>query len=171
MALDTGARIIGLAVFKLYGKLYGPFPTIDHKLLFRRVSHKIPQQLVLNQIKADIISLTTRKTFSRLFIVDDWVTTGRTTRMVEKIINEISLGRIDIRFGVTREFFTNIADVHGDRFSIARSEWHHKANLIGITYSPELTPLPIKSLESYRLRRSIMISIENFAAQAKKRSF
>ncbi len=168
MVLDTGARITGLAVFKLYTELYGPLPTLDNRLIFRRVSHKVPQCQVIKHIERDIEHILTQRTYPRLFIVDDWTTTGRTTKVVRKMIDDLSRGRIDVRFGVMREFVTNVADVHGDRFSIARSEWHHQPEKIGITYSPDLTPTPLRTSEAYHLRQKVTESVKKFTSRLKK---
>lgn len=168
IALDTGARIIGLAVFKLFTEMYGTFPTITHALLFRRVSHKISQELVAKQVKQDILSLLAQREHPRLFIVDDWTTTGKTTSVVKTMIDTLSQGKIDVRVGVMREFITNVADIHGDRFSVARSQWHHKSEKIGISYSPDLTPSPVRSIEAYQLRKQVIESIKNFARGMKE---
>lgn len=165
IALDSGARITGLAVFKLHGELYGPLPTFDHKLHFRRISHKVPRELVVNQIRQDMCKLLTLKELPKIMIVDDWVTTGRTIKVVRKIISELSENRAQVSFGVMREFITSIADVSGDRLSIARSTWHHQSSAIGIKYSETLNPEVLNSPKARALRQEVFDSISSFVAQ------
>lgn len=161
IAIDSGARITGLAVHLLYQKIYGALPSKDHSVHFRKVSHFSSVEVNRKVLKPDVEGMLLWNSSPQLFVIDDWINTGMTQRMVKHLISDLSNGRVRVRFGVMRELFTGIADVSGAKFSGARTTWRDNATLIGVDHK-EAVPWRINSPEALILRRQVSSSIDKF---------
>lgn len=161
IVLDSGARLSGVAVHLLYQKLYGRLPTVDHLMHFSKVSHFSPFELNREELRPDVERMLPMNPNPLLFVMDDWINTGMTQRMIKHIISDLSGNKIKMRFGVMRELFTGIADVSGARFSGVRTSWRDNTNLIGIRYEG-LTRQRVACGEALRIRQQISVSIERF---------
>lgn len=168
IALDTGARITGLATYILYRELYGSLPSQDHKIHFRRISHNYPDEVIRQRLKGDVERmLTITDSSPTLFIIDDWVNMGTTKTIMNRVISNSSDEKIQLCFGVMRELLSGVADVRGDSFSVAKSQWHHKPELIGIEYpnKTDMTePRAIRSPTAITLRQEVCKSMKAFAS-------
>ncbi len=167
LAIDSGARIASLALVALYHELYGELPTKDHSIHFKKVSHSFPFRLVKRQLQGDVKQALTACETPLFFVIDDCVNTGLTAAMIRKAISQLSNGRINVRFGVMREFLARVTDVKGDTFSLARPTWRNKQSLIGVEYLDGTTPQVIRSSAALNLRRQIRSSATLFAEKIK----
>lgn len=160
IACDRGARIVGLAVHMLYGRLYGALPTQDHSIHFRKISRKVPEDAVREVLRPDVQRMLTVVDSPTVLVLDDWVATGGTKSLVRELFAELSGGRANILYGVMRG---DGADVTGGRDSAAFGDWHDNANLIGVDYdSSDLKPFRVGSSAASVYRRRMSVNIDNF---------
>jgi hypothetical protein len=166
--LDTGARLTGVAVLALHKEMYGILPTIDRCIHFKRIGHSSTYRQVLERLKTDAEKMMKSHDSPEVFLIDDWVNTGSTSRKAKNAFSELSNGKIQVKLGVMREFMLGGADIRGDIFSAARTVWHHNPNSIGIKYSSEGFPQPMRTEESLLLRRKIFDQAKRFASNLKE---
>lgn len=163
IALDSGARLTGFALMQLYHRLYGELPTFDHAISYRRISHRVDEEKVRAQITADAQRMLQSTENPSVLIVDDWVNKGTTQEDVKRIFREVSGGRIQVTFGVMRELGLRSADITADRFSIARTAWHHDAKKIGVKYEDaSIKATAVRGGEALMTRRKIKEGIDQF---------
>ncbi len=169
LAIDSGARITGLALFAFYHELYGELPTKDHRIHFRKISHSFPAEVVRRQLKPDICEVMSSSESPLLFVVDDCVNTGTTTLMLRLLVSELSEGKVRLKIGVMREFLAGVTDVRGDTFSLARATWRNNSQLIGVEYTDKIIPHVMRTAEAANLRREIFTNVRGFASKIKSR--
>lgn len=134
VALDTGARPIGLAVSLLHGKLFGSLPTIAGKLDFLRVSKRDPSSRTERNVAAFVDRVFREnpiQTRPTVLILDDCTASGVTFDITDALLRRISGERITPYYGV---LVGGGADVVGTT-RYANWEWHDRAALIGVSYS------------------------------------
>ena len=160
IACDRGARIIGLAVHMLYGRLYGALPTQDHSISFRKISRKVPADAVREALRPDVVRMLAATESPTVLVLDDWVATGGTKSLVQELFDELSGGRVNLLYGVMRG---SGADVTGSKDSAALGDWHDRADLIGVDYgSTDLRPFRVGSRAALDYRRRMSASIDSF---------
>ena len=160
IACDRGARMIAFAVHMMYGQLYGSLPTQDHRINFRKISRKVPVEAVKATLKSDVERMLATIETPTVLIIDDWVHTGETRELVQKVLSELSGGKVNVLFGVMRG---GGADVTGSSDSVAMSEWHDNVDLIGVDYDANtLTPHSVGSPSAIAYRRKAFANIQQF---------
>jgi hypothetical protein len=164
LACDRGARIIGLATHMLYKELYGALPTKDHSISFRRISRKMSPDLIRQQLQGYADRILAETESPKVFVLDDWVFTGRTRLSISEIFADISEGRITMLFGVMMGKGKGI-DVSGDRNSFAFWDKRDKGDLIGVDYDYNMTPHRRRSGKAVVYRRKIAGSIKKFVSR------
>lgn len=157
---DRGARILGLAVHMLYGRLYGALPTQDHSISFRKISRKVPADAVREVLRPDVAHMLAATESPTLLVLDDWVATGGTKSLVQELFDELSGGRVNLLYGVMRG---GEANVTGSKDSAAFGDWNDRADLIGVDYgSSDLRPFRVGSKAALDYRRRMSASIDSF---------
>ncbi|QQS20378.1 phosphoribosyltransferase [Candidatus Saccharibacteria bacterium] len=140
IACDRGGRLFGLAVHAAWQRTRGgqPFPTLDGKLHFARIS-KTEDYDVL-QAKIDIIIEASRRFGQqhgnepadneqlRVLFVDDWVTGGGTKQLAQLLMEKHSA---QTYYGVMHG---EDADVTGKREPDKNVSWRDRPEESGINY-------------------------------------
>lgn len=161
MACDRGARIIALAVHRLYQELYGALPTQNHAISFRKISRRVPEDVVKANLRPDVQTMLATVDYPTVLVLDDWVATGGTKKLVEDVFNELSGGRINVLYGVMRG---KDADVTGKKDCRALGDWHDRPELIGVDYENGSTePHKITSPFPSVYRETTYANIKKFA--------
>jgi len=165
IACDRGARLIGLATHMLYKELYGSFPTRDHSISFRKISRKIPTELVRDQIEEDIKKVLKLNKEPKVFILDDWMYSGKTKKWIEELIDNLSDGKATVLFGLMVGG-GNRVDISGDRHSFAYCDKRNRDQERGVYYDSEMKPHRNESLRaSLQYKRKISQKVKNFARE------
>ncbi|VVB77631.1 Uncharacterised protein [uncultured archaeon] len=163
VASDRGARLIGLAVKKLYAKLYGKLPTVDGTLRFRRFSRSNGEKATEEYLKPLVDEMMAHKKRPKVLLLDDWICSGSTQTLAENVFSNLSNGRINLKFGV---LLGRGADISGESGYTANFggtvDWHDNAKMIGVQYSGT-TPSPVRSYESMEYRQRMERSISKLA--------
>lgn len=168
IASDRGARLLGLAVHRLYTELYGTFPTQDGRLNFRRFSKSNTQEQTEKHLKPLIDEMLKDGEKKTVLILDDWVCSGGTKRLAQQVFDKLSKGKIKIKFGVLIGKGGDVSGNHSRTSQFAGlTDWRDDSNIIGVEYSGGIddykfgkdfsTPIkakPVRSQESlgYRTR-------------------
>ncbi len=184
VASDRGARLLGLAVFRLHNRLYGRFPTADGTLRFRRFSksnteratEKHLQPLVdeiLQQVEYEertglkrLLPRDVRKK-PTVLVLDDWVCSGGTKRLAQQTFDKLGKGRIKTKFGV---LVGGGADVSGHNQQTSGfagvTDWHDDSDIIGVKYghdnygSTEIRARPVRGEQARDYRRRMYEGID-----------
>jgi len=137
---DRGGRLFGLAIHAAWQQTRPgqPFPTLDGKLHFARVS-KSEDKAVLQE-KIDAI-MAMSKQFGkqrgnevadgeqlRVLFIDDWVIGGGTAQLAKELMHKYDA---ETYFGV---MCGPGADVTGDHTQRTGVSWHDKPEEIGVNY-------------------------------------
>ena len=166
LAFDRGARIIASATHMLYQNLYGELPTQDHKINFRKISRKVPQEEMRSQFKKDVEEMLTTTENPTVLLLDDWVITGGTKDLAKNLVTEFSDGRIKVLFGVMRGKGQG-ADISGDKHSFAYYSWRNNPELLGVDYDGNLEPKNITSPKTIFYRKRIANGVRKFTERIK----
>lgn len=161
IVLDSGARLAGFALHKLYQELYGGLPTQNHAILYRKVSGKMSKDQINERLQPDVEKMLVTNESPTVFVVDDWTKTGRTKTKVKSTITDLSRGKVNVLFGVLRGLG---ADVTGDKFSLAISTWRNRDDQNGIEYRTDPNKAhPVRSSTARFIRQRISTNVQEFA--------
>jgi len=167
LALDRGGRIVGLATYMLYQKLYGSLPTQDHAMHFTKVSRRLSSEINYQHLKPVAENLMKISCNPRVLIIDDWMNTGKTKKKIMEVLSKASDNHISIYFGMLRGRGKNVI---ADRFSVAICSWVNNSSLIGIEYSDEMErPKSLHSRSAIIFRRKISQNIKKFTEKMSDR--
>ncbi|MBN2141732.1 phosphoribosyltransferase [Candidatus Woesearchaeota archaeon] len=185
IASDRGARMIGLAVFKLYTALYGRFPTADGTLMFRRFSKSNSLEATEKYLAPDVKKMLKASKRPNVLVLDDWVASGSTQRMARQVLDRLSKGRIRTKFGV---MMGEGADISGNNGTYAGftglTDWGDDSQTIGVSYghsdftylnlyrnnaddSDGLRPKPVRSREARQYRKRMYKGLKELTSQMK----
>ncbi len=132
VACDRGARPLGLAVAALYRKMHGRLPTTDGTLRFRRISTSNREEETEAHLSPLFAEMCETRDAPKVLILDDWVNSGATKQLVERIAERLAPGKVTLQWGV---LCGSQADVTGDQ---ARNggwtDWHDNPEVIGVDY-------------------------------------
>lgn len=178
IACDRGARMIGLAMAIMHGRLYGALPTLDHRVNFRKISASVPLPGLRETVRRDVERMLAEKEKPIVMVLDDWVASGATKDLVYKLFDELSGGKIKVLYAVMRG---EGADISGSKDSKADTDWHDNPELIGVDYDlngKSIVPQPRKvgSPRALEYRQRMVQGIDKFveklkaAEEAKKES-
>lgn len=170
IASDRGARLLGLAVFKLHRLLYGRFPTADGTIKFRRFSKSNSQEDTEKHLQPLVKDMLEHKQRPTVLVLDDWVCSGGTKRIAEETFDRLSKGRIKTKFGVLIGGGADISG-HGSHTSgFARvTDWRDDSNIIGVEYGSDnwgssgTKGRPVYSEEARDYRTRMYQGIQRFA--------
>lgn len=169
IACDRGARMIGLATAMMYSRLYGALPTLDHRVNFRKISGNVPSPALRATIKQAAEKMLAKRENPTVMVLDDWVSSGRTKKLVYELFDEFSEGKIKVLYAIMRG---KGADISGSKDSDAIGDWRDRPNIIGVDYDldgksiiPE--PQKVKSLKALGYRQTMSTSIDNFVEALK----
>jgi adenine/guanine phosphoribosyltransferase-like PRPP-binding protein len=170
VASDGGARLLGLAVFRLHNQLYGRFPTADGTIRFRRFSKSNTQQDTEKHLQPLVTEMLAHKKRPTVLVLDDWVWSGGTKRLATDIFDKLGKGRIRTKFGV---LIGEGADVSGHKSQTSGfagiTDWRDDSNIIGVRYghnnygSSGIKAQAVRSDESRDYRRRMYEGIERLA--------
>ncbi|MBI2105634.1 hypothetical protein HYT56_02230 [Candidatus Woesearchaeota archaeon] len=175
IASDRGARLLGLAVFKLYRELHGTFPTADGTLRFRRFSKSNTQEETEQHLRPLVDEMLAYKKRPTVLIIDDWICSGSTKRLAQQVFDKLSKGRIKTKFGV---LVGNGADVSGDYTHNSGftgiTDWRDDSNIIGVMYGKDMYGFsgtkgkPVRSQQARDYRRRMYEGINKLAKNLSK---
>jgi len=170
IASDRGARLLGLAVFKLHRLLYGRFPTADGTIKFRRFSTSNSQEDTEKHLQPLVNKMLEQKQRPTVLVLDDWVCSGGTKRLAEETFDRLSKGRIKTKFGVLIGEGGDISGHSSHTSGFARvTDWRDDSNIIGVKYGSDsmgssgTKAKPVHSQEARDYRVRMYIGIEQFA--------
>ncbi len=170
VACDRGARLLGLAVFRLHNLLYGRFPTADGTLRFRRFSKSNSQDETEEATRPLVDEMLASNDNPSVLVLDDWVCSGGTKNLVERVFDNLSDGRISTRFGV---LIGGKADVSGHKASpsgfVSATDWRDDSNIIGVSYAKSgVKPKPVITDQSLDYRRRMYAGIAKLVERLKQ---
>jgi len=159
VASDRGARLLGLAVFGLYTKLYGKFPTSDGTLRFRRFSKSNTQEATEQHLQTLVDEMLWYKKRPTVLVLDDWVCSGGTKRLAQEVFDKLGKGRIKVKFGVLIGSGADISGHSGQTLGFGgTTDWHDDSNIIGVRYdgASKIRAHSVRSKQAinYRIRMS-----------------
>ena len=169
IASDRGARLLGLAVFRLYNKVYGRFPTSDETLRFRRFSKSNTREATEKHIQPLADEMLQHKKKPTVLVLDDWVVSGGTKRLAQETFDRLGKGKIKVKFGV---LIGDGADVsgHGSQISgfAGSTDWRDDSNIIGVSYNKDndsynnsgIKAQPVRSEQARDYRRRMYDGID-----------
>lgn len=162
LACDRGARMIAMAVHMLYQRLYGALPTLDHSVHFRKISTKVPESEIEPSLKPLVRRMVEAAQNPTVLVLDDWVSSGGTQRLVDQVFERLSQGRARLLYGV---MVGGKADVSGRTDGAKECFWRDKEDIVGIRYpaGQNLSPTRVDSNLALSYRRRMSKSIEMFA--------
>ncbi len=160
---DRGARLLGLAVYRLYKKLYGEFPTANGALNFRRFSTSNSNSETQKHLRPLIEKMLQYTKNPNVLVLDDWVVSGQTKNLAKEVFGNLSKGKIKTKFGV---LIGNGADVSGHTTQTSgfdqTTDWRDNSNIIGVRYS-RTKPTPVNSMQSKEYRKTMYKNIDELA--------
>lgn len=170
VASDRGARLLGLAVFRLYHQLYGSLPTSDGTIRFRRFSKSNSQEETEQHLEPLVAEMLQYKENPRVLVLDDWVVSGVTRKLARNTFDRLSGKRIQVSFGV---LVGNGADVSGNTkqtsgFS-SSTDWRDDSTIIGVSYGDSFSfrksidAKPVRSQQAADYRKKMYAGIDRFA--------
>lgn len=176
IASDRGARLLGLAVFRLYRELYGRFPTADGTLRFKRFSKSNSQSETEEHLRPLVNEMLANRKNPRVLVLDDWVASGGTKRIVYDIFDRLGKGKIKTKFGVLIGGGADISG-HGQQTSgfAGVTDWRDDSNIIGIQYGKDrfgysgIRGKPVRSREAVDYRRRMYKGILKLAQDVTKK--
>ena len=184
VASDRGARLLGLAVFRLHNRLYGRFPTTDGTIRFRRFSKSNTQEATEQHLQPLVDEILQQTEYERatgirrllprkikkkptVLVLDDWVCSGGTKRLAQSVFDKLGKGRIKTKFGV---LVGSGADVSGHSAQTAGfagvTDWRDDSNIIGVRYgndnygSSGIRAHPVRSEQARDYRRRMYDGID-----------
>ncbi len=170
IASDRGARLLGLAVFRLHNRLYGRFPTTDGTMRFRRFSKSNTQEVTEQHMQPLVNEMLEHKKRPTVLVLDDWVVSGRTKRMAQQTFDKLSGGRIKTKFGV---LIGGGGDVSGHNRQTPGfagvTDWRDDSNIIGVKYGKEnwgstgIKAEPVRSKKARNYRKRMYDGIDRLA--------
>lgn len=183
VASDRGARLIGLAVFRLYGELYGRFPTSDGTLRFRRFSKSNSLEQTEEHLKPLVDEMLSHKDKPTVLVLDDWVVSGGTQRMARGVFDKLGKGKIKVKYGVLIGPGADVSGHDGQNGNFGGSvDWHDDTNVIGVDYrrgsdswkkyicSPEIKAHAVRSDGAINYRRRVYRGINNLVRSMDKKA-
>ncbi len=165
VASDRGARLLGLAVFRLYGKLHGRLPTIDGTIRFRRFSKSNTQKETEEHLRPLVNEMLKHKRNPKVLVLDDWVDSGGTKQLTKDVFDKLGDKKIDVKFGVMVGGGADISG-HGSKTSgfAGVADWHDNSNIIGIQYFG-IKPEPVRSQQAKDYRGRIYAGINELVRE------
>lgn len=167
VASDRGARLLGLAVFRLHNRLYGRFPTADGTMRFRRFSKSNTQEATEQHMQPLVDEMLQRKKKPTVLVLDDWVCSGGTKRMTQQTFDKLSKGRVKTKFGV---LIGGEADVSGHNSHTSGfagvTDWRDDSNIIGVKYGNDnwgttgIKAIPVRSEQARDYRKRMYEGID-----------
>ncbi|MBS3123427.1 hypothetical protein J4437_02195 [Candidatus Woesearchaeota archaeon] len=154
VASDRGARLLGLAVFRLHSKLYGRFPTADGTIRFRRFSKDNAAEDTEKHLQPLVEEMLRYKERPTVLVLDDWVVSGATKKIAQQTFDKLSKGRIKTKFGVLIGAGADVSG-HQQRTSgfAGVTDWHDNSEMIGVSYSGiKAQPVRSQLAKDYRKR-------------------
>ncbi len=159
IACDRGARIIGLAVHMLYQKLYGALPTQDHSIHFRKISTSVHLDMVREALQPVVKQMIAATESPTVLVLDDFVDSGGTKKLVYDVLTELSGGQINVLYGVMT---TEGVDGSGSRRCYSLGDWEGEPQRIGVDYTSFLRPSRVSSHFAIDYRKRMSASIDKF---------
>ncbi len=130
LAMDTGARPIGLAVHELYRQIYGPLPTKDGTIKFAKIrGHRCfsDNTKKLMTLLRRMLQDDTKK----VFCIDDTINGGNTLKEAKSLFP-----LFDVRFGTLTH--DGLSEVHPDVCADGQKDcywdWKDIDPLLGVVY-------------------------------------
>lgn len=167
VASDRGARLLGLAVFRLHNKLYGRFPTADGTIRFRRFSKSNTQEATEEHIQPLVDEMLAYKKKSNVLVLDDWVCSGGTKRLAQIVLDKLGRGRIKTKFGVLVGDEADVSGHSGQTSGFAKiTDWRDDSNIIGVKYGKDdwgstgIKAQPMRSEQARDYRRRMYEGID-----------
>lgn len=161
IALDTGARLVGLATFMMHRQLYGRLPTVDGSIRFRRWSSQNERNVLEESIRP-IINEAIMSDKRNFLIIDDVVSSGGTIQEIFTSIDEMSHGCIRPKIAVVSQYsrdpdikpdFISNKSLRGD------PEWTDDGKVIGVGYLRNLEPVLFRGNKPLEYRRKVRDNI------------
>ncbi|MEX0920260.1 MAG: phosphoribosyltransferase [Candidatus Pacearchaeota archaeon] len=161
---DRSARIIGYSVFKLYGKMYGSFPTFDSTMRFRKISKKDSEESLKDYLRPTIEEIAMISKRPRVLIIDDWIRTGRTHENVRQMFKEIGKNSIDLRYATLlakpgEKKIDIYCEECDESHFVKTSRFRNNPLILGVDYKG-FEAIPIRSEEMRSYRNKINQSID-----------
>lgn len=174
---DRGGRLYSVAVHGMWVQLRGstmPFPTLDSKLHFARLSTSLSQQ-VTQEALGNILERSGMEGSARgkrrngdkpgIMFIDDLIHSGATReRILFSLGNIVDLDSVDVSFIV---MCGSGADASGTG-SRVYSSWYDKPENIGVEYNYQGNPSPLRTGAELSVRREIYAAIKEHARNIKK---
>ncbi len=167
VASDRGARLLGLAVFRLYNGLYGGFPSADGTIRFRRFSKSNTQEATEQHLQPLVDEMLAYKKKPTVLVLDDWVCSGGTKKLAHELFDRLGKGKIKVKFGV---LIGEGADVSGHSSHLSGfagvTDWGEDSNIIGIRYgncnwgSSGIKAEPVRSEQARDYRKRMYEGID-----------
>ena len=176
IACDRGARLLGLAVYRLYRSLHGRFPTSDGTLRFRRFSKSNAQQETEKHVQPLVDEMLTYEKRPTALVLDDWVASGHTKKMIQQTFDRLSKGRVKTKFGVLVGEGADVSG-NGDHTSgfAGVTDWRDDSNIIGVAYGGNhygfagIEGEAVKSKQARDYRKRMYEGIDRLAERIAKR--
>ncbi|HLC77697.1 MAG TPA: hypothetical protein VJH92_01070 [Candidatus Nanoarchaeia archaeon] len=141
IASDRGARLLGLAVFELYRRLHGKFPTSDGTLRFRRFSKSNTKKETEDHLRSLVKDMVAVEDNPTVLVLDDWVCSGGTKVLAEETISRLARQyrgdkvKVDFKFGVLMGAGGDISGHDSKNSGFAGTvDWRDDSNIIGVKY-------------------------------------
>lgn len=161
---DRGARIYALAVHSLWSNLKAQeqrLPTLDGKMHFARLSTSLGLN-VTSEALARILEASTSEAKRqgksingkrlRIMFIDDLIASGATREQIMRSLKALGvLAEVDVSFAV---MCGSGADVTGSRQRVS-IPWHDKPDVIGVNYTRDGQPFPVRTEEARKVRRQL----------------
>ena len=167
VASDRGARLLGLAVFRLHNRLYGRFPTADGTIRFRRFSKSNTQEATEEHIQPLVDEMLAYKKKPAVLVLDDWVCSGGTKRLAQNVLDKLGKGRIKTKFGVLVGGGADVSGHSGQTSGFAGvTDWRDDSNIIGVRYGKDdwgstgIRAQPVRSEQARDYRRRMYEGID-----------
>ncbi len=182
IACDSGARFFGLAVFRTYHQLYGRFPTADGTLRFRRFSKDNSLDTTKEYLTPLVNEMLTYRDKPNVLVLDDSINSGETRRLARQTFDELSNGKINIRFGVLIGTGADISIWGSNLFrydSLTGDigidfDWKDNSHLIGIEYGDGIVSSGVNakarmSEQAIAYRRAMYKAIDELSKRTAKK--
>ncbi|MBS3091136.1 hypothetical protein J4217_01660 [Candidatus Pacearchaeota archaeon] len=167
VASDRGARLLGLAVFRLHKRLYGRFPTADGTIRFRRFSKSNTQEATEKHIQPLVDEILACKKKPTVLVLDDWVCSGGTKRLAQNVLDKLGKGKIKIKFGVLVGAGADVSGHSGQTSGFAGvTDWRDYSDIIGVRYGKDnwgstgIKAQPVRSEQARDYRKRMYEGID-----------
>jgi len=176
VASDRGARLLGLAVFRLYNRLYGELPTVDGTLRFRRFSKSNSQEQTEKYLQPLANEMLAHKKKPKVLVLDDWVCSGGTKRLAQSVFDKLGRGKIKVKFGVLLGSGADISG-HGWQTSgfVGVTDWRDDSDIIGVRYGNSdfgyqgIVAEPVRSEQAIDYRQRMYKGIDKLVEKITER--